>query len=350
MLPRFVAGLLALGLAPVALPQRVVCSLETTGPWFAALQHEDGHWDDHSAGPERAPPIPEGGTAPSVELGPLRPDQALRTTSMVLLALLADGSTMRRGPNRSPIRLGTKWLRERIDAQGRFALSTDAAWIGDHALATLAFAEVTRLSESRLLLEQVVRSVDFLAEHLAHPRVSSSPELVAWSEATVESLDAFGPRDDDGAIAACRDRLRTALVRHRAQMRSPRTDLEHAIALHLAAGAAAREAAREATNATERRAAVEAFAAACASALERWPDPGELDPLATLLATSALYRAGGAEWQAWSLRLRDSVVAAQEPAGHWPTRHGARGLVQTAALHGATLCCYYRHSALRMAR
>lgn len=128
--------------------------------WLKRTQLEDGSW---------------------AALG--HQDVQVAATSLALLAMLGDGSTMRAGPYKGSIKSGVKWLRDRQSEDGAFAEST-----GPHMLATYAMTEAFHFSSYRLIKKNAARGLQHL-ESLRHPdggwRVSvaaehSDPALTLW--------------------------------------------------------------------------------------------------------------------------------------------------------------------------
>jgi hypothetical protein len=64
-----------------------------------------------------------------------------------------------------------------------------------------------------------------------------------------------------------------------------------------------------------------------------------------------MHHAGGAEWEAWNLKMRDVLCQTQETSGHaagsWSPRNhdhaGAGGRIYVTSLSICTLEIYYRH-------
>lgn len=77
-------------------------------------------------------------------------DRRVGPTAWTLLALLADGSTMRTGPHKDPIRRLAAWLKSVQDESGRFTAPA-ASSRTDQLVATLAVAEAGTLSNYTLL-------------------------------------------------------------------------------------------------------------------------------------------------------------------------------------------------------
>lgn len=151
----------------------------------------------------QAPPGRAGGRAVIVEPSPLEPaigmqdadghwgggeaGTDLRVTAWMLLAALADGSTLRSGPERENLKRGMRWLRRQQDGAGRFALRSDPEWLLDHAMATLAMAEAMQRSRQRSLGPDLERAIAALRRGVANMRPVADAELRLWCELVVRT-------------------------------------------------------------------------------------------------------------------------------------------------------------------
>lgn len=102
--------------------------------WLKQQQHEDGRWVVEEA-----------------------PDLTVALTSLAMLTMLGDGSTMRSGAHRKSIKEAAKWLRANQAPDGAFASAT-----GPHMLATLAMVEAYYLSSYTLLRRSSQRGLAWL--------------------------------------------------------------------------------------------------------------------------------------------------------------------------------------------
>lgn len=98
----------------------------------------------------------------------------------IAVALLADGSTTKRGHDREQLWACVRALYAMQDVRGRFALSADPDWLLHHAMATFAVLEAARLSPSRRVLQLAQPAVRVLLERLAHG-VDTDVEVLLWS-------------------------------------------------------------------------------------------------------------------------------------------------------------------------
>ncbi len=86
---------------------------------------------------------------------------ALSVTSLVVLAMLGDGSTLRSGPWREPIKTGVAHIRSHQREDGAFLPARSGDVIG-HALATTAIGEAYVLSNYKLLQGNVNKALAWL--------------------------------------------------------------------------------------------------------------------------------------------------------------------------------------------
>jgi len=87
---------------------------------------------------------------------------AVTTTGLVLLCLLAEGSSVRSGVYADCVGRGVAFLSEQQDAAGCIGDPASGAAVLDHAIATLALAEATVLSEDESLLAALERALEWL--------------------------------------------------------------------------------------------------------------------------------------------------------------------------------------------
>ena len=298
----------------------------------------------------------EDGRFPAIWPRPDAPEEAgqpaydLRVTALAVLAMLADGSTLRSGPHKVPLRTAVVWLRAQLDERGRLALSTAPHWILDHAIGTYALCEAARQSRYRTLRPSVGIAIKSLVEHLRHLRRDVDPELLLWTRMIARAAVVFArdlrdeartspqPRPDFDAagLEAEVARLVTRAIPGDARQRAARYLLE--------------DLAGEAADVDLRAELATPFAA------DRWPDD-TVDPLTMLYAYAALYRSGGEPWQKVTRRLTERLVKTQrsggtvpstwDPDGEFGAQHGRNG---ATAVHSLVLMLYYRYCALDLVR
>ena len=134
----------------------------------------------------------------------------LRFTAVSVLALLADGSTVRAGPYRPQTKNAVRWLRDRIDERGRIGHDARPDWLLDHMIAATALTEAYRLSDYHTMQRDVAAVVAAAAEGLAQPGLVDVETLWwgAWlADAARGFEDEFGPQttlDGAGRLPPCR--------------------------------------------------------------------------------------------------------------------------------------------------
>ncbi|MCA8948619.1 MAG: hypothetical protein KDE27_03910, partial [Planctomycetes bacterium] len=148
-------------------------------------QEEDGHWSAARFGGQ--------------------PEADLQVTAWIVLAYLGDGSTIRSGKFREVLKPAVVWLRRQQDDAGRFGLRGDPGWVFDHALVTFAFAEVIRLSPSKLLGPPTARAAAVLAREIEVMRPEVSAEIRLFARMTVTSLRAGAEAGGDAVITAAEE-------------------------------------------------------------------------------------------------------------------------------------------------
>lgn len=294
-----------------------------------------------------------------------RADGDLRTTSLTLLALLGDGSTLRSGPYRTRVRDGVRWLRAQLDEQGRFALRTDPGWPLDHAIATYALAEAFRLSTYRTLRPQVEAAVATLVRHVATARPRPGVELRLWCALVEQSLRAADaaehreaapePSAAEGPEPSAAEAPEPSAAEGPARPEMPRlatsVDALRRVldALPAPALATPREEAAQLLLATLHGGRTDV-----ADVLPHLEQP-LLDPLRAFYAAAAAFRTGGPDWKRASKHIETAVVRTQvrdgehrftwAPTGEFGDTFGRRGT--TAALM-LTLQVYYRYCKLSL--
>jgi hypothetical protein len=126
--------------------------------WLVRHQDETGGWDCDEFMKHDAEGVAcDGAGDPLHDVG---------VTGLALLALLGDGSTLRQGPYREPIRRGVIWLRQQQDdATGCLGTTASQHAIYGHAIATLALCEACGLSNYKTLRPTVQKALDYLQSH-----------------------------------------------------------------------------------------------------------------------------------------------------------------------------------------
>jgi hypothetical protein len=306
--------------------------------------------------------------------GPGNPVHDVGITGLALLAFLGDGSTLRSGPYREPLKRGIAWLKEQQDPQtGLFGSRSSNEYVYDHAIATLAMVEAYGLSSYRLLRASAQAGIDHLEAHRNpyavwryQPRDGDNDTSVTgWCVMAYKSAKDFGLDVNQTALRTAETWLdemtdptsgrtgyteRGGFGSRRAGDHAVHFPREHnegmtAVALlcrfFLGHDPAEDPAMRRAADLILRKPPV-------------WDEAaGRVDHYAWYYATYALYQMGGRDWQAWVRPLTQAVVGTQrrdghhdgswDPVGVWGEDGGR---VYSTALLALTLQAYYRYSRL----
>lgn len=278
------------------------------------------------------------GSWPIVEHGG-RPDAELRVHALLLLALVSEGSTSRRGPQRTVVKAAVRHLYALQDGRGRLLLRGDPDWLLDHALGSCALVEHARLAEARQRESwtPVLAAVAALREGIGRQPRGIGAELALWARWTAMALhraagtvgNADGRMADTLQGAAWQLRNTVALL----PVVSPESQRDRAaafLAAELGGSAVAR--------------------------LSAWPWPEEplAEPLAAFYALLACGLDGPRAFRVASARVRRQIDGQQvstplelhgsfDPVGAFGAANGRFGTTASAFL---TLSVYYRSSQL----
>lgn len=143
--------------APPAPPADLGPVLDRALTWLAAHQDEDGRWDadhfeKHDANGEPC-------------TGPGRAVHDVGATGLCMLAMLAQGSTLKVGPHRDSLRRAARWLCDQQQENGLFGLNASQDFVYDHAIAAFAMCEAYGLSDHAPLRRPAQRGLDYLELH-----------------------------------------------------------------------------------------------------------------------------------------------------------------------------------------
>jgi len=286
----------------------VVHSCPAAEPWMIKVQAEDGSY----AGADGRPSV--------------------AATSLCMLAMLGDGSTLRGGPHKGALKKAFRWLRAQQDRDGRY-VGAAAASTRDHALATYAMVEALGLSKWKLHRVAVEDALTALSR-MRHPDGGwtanpatpfSDARTTGWSAMAALSAEHFGFRSAPSkGLLQWFDELRAETV----------TDEAVRLSCALYAGRDPREH-PEMSRAADRIVAQAKLA----------------DPEQTYWASYALYQLGGKRWSRWQDKVKAKILASQitdhddEHATSWAPI-APFGRARTTALQVLTLEAYFRYSRL----
>lgn len=291
-------------------------------PWWAKQQAVDGHW--------------------SAVRGGGRAEADLRVSALMLLVGLGDGSTMRQGPIREPVRGAVRWLRAQLDARGRFALRADPDWPLDQAIATFALTEAMLTSRYLMLAPDVRSAAVALRQQLETMRPVPDVELRLWGELVASSL-----------LEGEKWLLEVVSADEPAAQNLGADDLARTLA-QLPAVTAVTPRQRAAQFLRGARSEADVVVAAPPIA---WVEAPLQDPLASFYAFAGLYQRGGEPFNQASRRLTATLVSTEvkegeargswDPAGGFGAQNGRLGSTAVALL---MLQIYYRYSRLGLFR
>ncbi|MGE3173981.1 MAG: hypothetical protein AB7O97_15250 [Planctomycetota bacterium] len=332
--------------------------------WLVRHQDEDGRWDcDGFMKHDRDGAACDGAGSAVHDVG---------VTGLALLAFLGEGTTLRQGEYREPLRKGVQWLLDQQDDSGRFGGAAASDFVYDHAIAAYAIGEACGLSEYRVLRAPAERAYAYLAAHRNpygawryQPRDGDSDTSVTgWCTLALASGKSLGLTVDDAAVRSgmaflesCTDAQgRTGYTSpgelssrrpgdHGARFPPERGEALTAVALFCRwfTGQDPREvpAMQHGIELLQRRPPVHD------------PAAGSVDHYYWYYGTYAMYQAGGKPWREWSKKLGPAVVATQrtdgnfagswDPAGVWGEDGGR---VYSTAILALTLQVHYRYGRL----
>lgn len=306
--------------------ERFSAAIERSLAWLEAHQAEDGRW---SAAAESR--------VGSQQIGDVG------VTSLALLAILADGNTMRSGPRRNVVRTAVLWLRDAQNANtGRF-VDEDESTRMDHAMATLAIVESYGLSSYKILQSAAQRGINHIESWRAPDGswefAAADPLLVAWCEQALCAAKGFKLELNAAA-------LELSDAAHGTPVAADVAPAENAAKLFVDfwRGYQAKDA-----KALEAR-----FAGLAKVAASMPPAKTARDSMGWYFMTHAGYQVGGPAWTRWFAALETSVLSTQnrggEHAGTWgdPESETSPDRVYSTAMLCLTMQSTYRYT--RMVR
>ena len=125
--------------------------------WLARHQDEDGRWD--------ADGFMKHDTQGTACDGPGNPVHDVGATALVMLAMLADGSTLRGGRYKQNLTRAANWLRSQQQPNGLVGQPASHDFIYDHAIAAWALSETYGLSNYKLMKPAVQNALNYLESH-----------------------------------------------------------------------------------------------------------------------------------------------------------------------------------------
>ncbi|GEM_PF-1739479 len=297
-------------------------------------------------------------------------------TGLALLAFLGAGQTHKHGRYKNTVKKGLQALKACQSPEGRFGPEcADGRWIYNHALCTMAAAEVYGMSNwSPLLQGMAQKSVDFLAD-CRNPGLGwrygrrpgdNDSSVTGWAAMALKSADLCGldvPAECfEGALAwfdrvtdetyhrvGYTDKRDTGMVIHEVAsgpvppMETPTAAAVFCRMLIRGAGQAERPEVAGGGDLLQRIA-------------PSWnPETYSIDMIFWHFGTLAMFQLGGERWSGWNESLKNALVPHQkrdgcengswDPIGAWGA---AGGRVYATAINVLTLETYYRF--VRVAR
>ena len=302
----------------------------------------------------------------------------LRVTGLALMALMANGSTMRSGPHRSAVKRAVIWIKERQIEGGLLRASKEHPLLVDHAIATFALSEAYQISRYRTLKRYVQLAVNAL-EKAQNPDKgwgrapndeASDPIATAWALFALRSAKHGALKVNTKLVAATRsyvDKVSSPMTglygedwrlgrkqagSNKAPKKSQRrkTSRRHAVA-YAALGIIARRALGQSAKTHP------PLIAAADQILKHAPrpdSPAAPSPHGYYFGSLALWESGGRHWKLWSKQLGETLCRDQRSkgsvAGSWnpsPAWKPRGGRVEATALAALTLSTLTRATRLR---
>ncbi|MEO6594769.1 MAG: hypothetical protein ABIP94_08455 [Planctomycetota bacterium] len=235
---------------------------------------------------------------------------SLTGKSWQLLALLQNGSTLRSGPHREPIKKLVLWLRSTQAEDGRFAPGGVPCGALEQTVAAMAMVSAYGLSNYKLLQANAENAVDAIERAMSTATEPSPPELgamLALLGTDVAGATALPPEQQT--------RVKTLAKQVLAQHTFGKTRRADA-ALHLGQLLLGEPFLPELTVA------------------RMWPANLAADPLQTVFALFAMRHCEAKVWSAQT-DLLPTLLAARTPAGDagtWPAAAGFDAMTSTAML------------------
>ncbi len=296
--------------------------------WLARHQDDDGKWD--------ADAFMKHDTEGQASDGPGGATHDVGVTGLAVLALLADGSTMRSGPQRDAVKKAVKWLVAQQQENGLFGTNASHDFIYDHAIAAYAMCEVFGLSNYELLKDNAQRGIDYLESHRNpfavwryQPRDNDNDTSVtSWCILACKSGDFWKLQVDKNALqlgAVWLDQVSdpTGHVGYTKQgERSSRNPGDHATRFPVERGEAMTAAGLSCRFSLgqdpKEKPLMKASADLILSKPPVWdPQNGSIDEYYWYNATNALFQMGGRHWTEWQKKLAEALSTSQRRDGNF---------------------------------
>lgn len=314
--------------------------------WLVTHQSKDGGWQPKRFTRLCLPDSPCKGAATGAS--------DVELTSLALMALLGDGSTMRSGPYKASVKKAVIWLKnQQNEKTGLIGPAGESMHVHDHAIATIALTEAYGLSRYRVLKRYAQRAVDFLFESRnndwgwsADGSGPAHPATTCWAIQALTVAEDFRLQLPDGfrgESAAWLDKHTDATTGVVVSKGKPQQSSQ----VRAAHGAWT----RFLIGQDKGTAAIISTAELLS---KRPPRQGNgAEPMLWLHGSYTNYQLGGRHWKTWSNRLTDTMLETQRTGDHtggsWDPqgKDGMRG----GRVYMTTLCVlslevYYRYTRL----
>lgn len=294
--------------------------------WLVAHQEMAGNWD--------ADGFMQHDTSGAPCDGPGNPTGDVAVTGLALLALAADGSDLRTGPQQAAIARGVGWLQAQQQQSGLFGEAASHDYIYGHAIATFAICELSSSGDAAVRAA-AQRGLDHL-EHHRNPNAvwryqprdgDNDTSVTSWCVAACAAGQRAGLRIAPGTfeavegwLVAVTDDAGRAGYARRAEP-SSRLIGDHAKRFPPEKGEAMTAAAlasrlRIGQTATEEP-LLEVAAGLLLARMPTWdPAAGTIDEYYWYHGTQALCGIGGEPFAQWARQLGPMLVTAQRRDGH----------------------------------
>lgn len=179
---------------------RLAASIKSALDWLVAHQDDTGRWDADS--------FMKHDTSGEPADGPGNAVHDVGVTSLAILAMLGNGSTLRKGPYKASLSTAVKWLRDQQQENGLFGVNASHDFIYDHSIAAYAMCEAYGLSNYQLLKPVAQKGINYLESHRNpyavwryQPRDNDNDTSVTtWAIAAYASGKSFGLEVNEAAI------------------------------------------------------------------------------------------------------------------------------------------------------